>query len=464
MPRQQRRAVTPSTATLAVLALVAVLVPASPAHAQDSAAAIESELAYRLNAERTARGLRPLRIDVRLVDSARSWSQHMRRDGRLSHDPNLARTVPSGVTAIAENVGRTQATTDVARRLHNLFMSSAPHRSNILSSRYRELGIGVVTGGGWTYTTQRLTAGAPARVAAAVTPTARLAERLFDGGRASHAVIARDSVYADALAAGPLAGDEGPVLLTPTGPVVHPRVRLALERTLPRGRTIWIVGGSAAVPGSVQRELTDAGWRVERVGGGNRIDTAARVSRRVASRSGRDEMLVATAATWPDAAAGGAYGAHRGAPIVLGLRDRVPAETAAVLSDLGPTRVAALGGSRVLGDRVVETLNAERIAGATREATASALAERLWGYADATPRTWIAVPGFGADAWTWALSAAPLAARHNAPVLLVGDTVAPDLRDYLAGLGYGGDSRAQLVTHGPVPTAARDELNRLLGN
>ena len=464
MRRLERIRVMSFIGVVAVTAFVGVLLPA-PASASTSVTSIEVELADLINAERRQRGIGPLRVDVRLVDGARAWSASMRRDGRLSHDPNLSRSVPAGASRYAENVGRTQASQDVARRIHDMFMSSAAHRSSILDGRYTDLGVGIDAGGGWTYATQRFTAGAPGHVANAVRPTTELAEALFGGGSADHAVVARDDLFADALAAGPLAGDRGPLLITPPGPVLHPAVRLALERTLPRGRTVWLVGGSSAVSDGVARELAAAGWDVRRVAGSDRVATAAQVSQVVVQREGRpDRAVLATATDWPDASAGGAYGAFSGSPVLLTNHARIPSATARALDDVRPREVSALGGSGVIADSVVEAIHADRVSGATRQGTSAAIAELLWGYTNSEPDTWIAVPGYGADAWTWAVTAAPLAARHDAAVLLVNESLAAPVRGYLDGLGYGNGRSARLLTHGPVTASARDELNGLLGN
>lgn len=460
MPRAARRTVVLLAAVL--LATPPVAAPVPPAAAA-STAAIEVEVARLVNALRAQHGLVPLRVDVRLVSSARSWSGRMATSGTVSHDPGIAGTLPGGAVAWAENVGFTSASSGVARRLHDMFAGSAPHRANLLDARFTDMGIGIAVGGGATYVTQRFTAGVPARVAAAIEPTAELAEQHFGGGKATLAVIARDDVYADALASGPLAGTAGPIMLTPPGPALHPRVRLALERSLPRGATVWIAGGKAAVSADVQQEIERAGWRPRRLAGSNRFETAAAVAAAVAARDGRpDEVLIATGAGWADAAAGGAYGARGGAPVLLALQARVPPETSQAIARLKPRRVAALGGRAVLGDATLSELGAERVAGPSRQGTSAGIAEQLWGYADDGPARWTAVPGYGDGAWTWALGAAPAAARQRAPVLLVGPEVSPAVRDYLDGLGYGGGDTADLVIHGPVPPGSADEVRALL--
>jgi putative cell wall-binding protein len=453
-----------STALCAVLGLVmALLAAAAPAaSASTSTAAIELRLTELVNGSRAQHGLAPLRLDVRLVGPARTWSAEMARTGRMGHDPNQHRSHPPGVTHWAENVGYTAAP-DAADDLHRRWMASSGHRANILNGTYTELGVGVAASGGRTWATQRFTAGAPASVAPAVGGLAAGAEQLFGSGGARHAVIVRDDVFADALAAGPLAGRDGPLLLTPPGAVLHPRVRVALDRVLPRGGTAWIVGGTGAVSAAVERELAEAGWQVRRISGEHRIRTAARVARTVVARDGSPATVaVATAGDWPDAIAAGAWGARHGRPVLLVEHDAIPGDTAGFLRDFAPRGIAALGGDAVISDRVVRDLGAVRVAGATRQDTSAAAAEQLWGHRDASATTWIAAPAFDADAWTWALGAAPLAARTGAAVLLVGPELTDGTRGYLAGLGYGDGRTAELRLAGPVPASGADAVRSLL--
>lgn len=460
MPGSARLA---ATLVLAVsLAGAGVFATPAPAAAATTAG-IEVEITRLVGALRAQHGLPPLRTDVRLVAASRTWSAHMAGSGTLAHDPKAGAAMPAGTRAWAENVGWTSTTGDVGKSLHDMFVDSAPHRANLLDGRFTDLGIGIATGGGRTYVTQRLTAGAPARVAAAVEPTAKLAEQHFGGGKATHAVLARDDIYADALASGPLAGRAGPVLLTPVGPVLHPVVRLALHRSLQPGATVWIVGGRSAVSAGVEAEVRAAGWEPRRLAGENRFETAARVASAVRQRDGQpDEVLIATGAGWADAAAGGAYGAQSGAPVLLALKDSVPPATSRALAELQPRKVSALGGSAVLSDRTLAQLGADRVAGSTRQGTAARIAGQLWGHSDGGPARWTAVPGSGDDAWTWALGAAPAAARLGTPVLLLGPELSPELHDYLEDLGYGGGDTAELLTHGPVPATTAAKVRTLL--
>lgn len=448
----------------AVVAAVLIL-PGNvrPAEATGPGIPVEVRLAELVNAERSRAGVPPLRLDVRLVAPAREWSDQMASRGVLDHDPGLASDAPPEAWIATENVGQT-SNADPANALHDAFMRSSQHRANILDGRLTDFGVGVAVNGADTWVTQRFTAGAPAGSDAAALGAAGIAGGNFDGGQAQRAVLVRDDAFPDALAAGPLAGGDGPVLYTPYGPALHPSVRLTLERVLPPGRTVYLVGGDAAISTGVERELQRAGWQVKRIAGSNRVLTSVEVAREMVARQGKPgTVLLATASDWPDAAAGGAYGARVGAPVLLAFLDELPGETRSLLGELDPDRVFALGGDQVLSGAVVRAAGATRVSGDTRESTAVAIAEQLWGRDTAAeaPR-WTVVPGSSLEDWRWAFAASPVAARHDAAVLVARSPLGESVVDYLEDLHYGDGTTAQLLVQGPVDLAAVRQIKDLL--
>jgi putative cell wall-binding protein len=442
------------------LFLSVLVVPA--AASAPASSGVEARLVELINADRAAAGLPALRIDVRLVAVARDWSRVMGSRGDIGHDPQAAQECPAGTTTWGENVGSTDSP-DAADALHDAFMRSDSHRAAILNRAFTDVGVGAVAAGGKVWVTERFTAGAPAAVAPAVAGTAALAQALFPARSATHAVLVRDDAFPDALAAGPLAGSGGPVLLTPPGPVTHPVVRAALEATLRPGAPVYLVGGENALPAGIEQELAAAGWAVRRLAGADRVEAAAAVATHLAARNRRpDTVLLATAQDWPDAAAGSAFGARVGAPVLLTYRDTLPPATARALRDLRPRRIVALGGASVISDAVVAAAGAIRVAGSDRQGTAAEIARAVWGRRDAasTPR-WTVAPDQG-DGWTWALTAAPLAARLDAPLLLASEPLRAGLTDYLSSLGYKRSSHADLAVHGPVSAGAVRQIAALV--
>jgi hypothetical protein len=118
------------------------------------AASAERFLLDSTNRERATRNLPPLAWDDALAESARQHAVQMADRGTLSHqfpgEPGLAtRAKNAGATfiALAENVALGPTPAD----LQSEWMSSPPHRANILDADMNTMGIAVVQQGGELY-------------------------------------------------------------------------------------------------------------------------------------------------------------------------------------------------------------------------------------------------------------------------------------------------------------------------
>jgi uncharacterized protein YkwD len=100
----------------------------------------ENQVVDLVNRERRSRGLRPLRVTVKLMESARSWSGAQARQRRMYHSSGLG---------VAENVAWNQKSPD---SVMHAWMNSPGHRAAILNPKYSEIGVGVVVSNGpyWT--------------------------------------------------------------------------------------------------------------------------------------------------------------------------------------------------------------------------------------------------------------------------------------------------------------------------
>jgi uncharacterized protein YkwD len=114
---------------------------------------IENDLVARLNAERIARGLRPVAVDPGLAQSARGWSQTMGQGNTMFHS-NLS-TWSTGYVAIAENVAWETSPGLTAGDMHAMWMHSDGHRHNILAPNVDRVGIGVACVNGKLWGTER---------------------------------------------------------------------------------------------------------------------------------------------------------------------------------------------------------------------------------------------------------------------------------------------------------------------
>lgn len=312
--------------------------------------------------------------------------------------------------------------------------------------------------------TERVNEGEPVALAVEVS------RQRFDaaGGEraARHAILARADDFSDSLAGSGLTAD-GPLLFTSTGelPVA---TRDELARLLPPDGLVYLLGGEAAISAGVERFLTETGWRVERLAGRSRVETAIAVADEVVALAGDalgegpDPLLARAYGTpgnrtagWADAVAGGGYAAAAGAPLlVTGTEELHPAVDAWLDEHVSDDqRTVLLGGTAALSDAVEAAVpEPVRIAGAERTATAAAVATELWGVADDGARRALVVNGARSDGWASGLVAAGLAADDGAPVLLTTSLVPRPTAELLATCG---DPEVDLGVVGDDPAVPR---------
>ena len=187
---------------------------------------------------------------------------------------------------------------------------------------------------------------------------------------AAAAIITRVDDFADGLVGTPLAvAKHGPLLLTETTGL-DPRVLAEVQRILPAGGTVYLLGGTAALSPAVESALTQAGYRAVRLGGANRYATAVDVVNAIGLPA---DVFEASGLNFADALGAGAAAAHTGGVVLLTAGSVQARETSAYLAaHPGLQRVAA-GGPAAQADPA-----ALPIVGADRYATAVDLAQRFF--------------------------------------------------------------------------------------
>ncbi|WP_151525613.1 cell wall-binding repeat-containing protein [Serinicoccus kebangsaanensis] len=163
---------------------------------------------------------------------------------------------------------------------------------------------------------------------------------------------------------------------------------------------------------------------VERIGGPTRIETAAMLSEQKFVMA--DTAVVATSKAYPDALTAAPWAAQLGAPLLLTDPGGLPQPTEDELLRLMPDDVFVVGGSKAVTDAVLDDIQAalpgatvERVSGADRYATAGAIAQRV--VQDSSAELFVAS---GQD-FPDALVLSALAARHQAPLVLVEHDAVP---------------------------------------
>ncbi len=123
-------------AGLGAIATSAVVVATtSPAYASSSGAFVSDA-----NSARASHGLSGLSVASDLSSIAQQHAAAMARNQSLYHNSSLGSDVCCW-SSIGENVGEGQSESQI----ESAFMNSAPHRENILSSSFTQIGVGTAT-------------------------------------------------------------------------------------------------------------------------------------------------------------------------------------------------------------------------------------------------------------------------------------------------------------------------------
>jgi hypothetical protein len=238
--------------------------------------------------------------------------------------------------------------------------------------------------------------------------TAISASQLAFGPHAAGAVVlARADQFADGLAGTSLAAHlDAPTLLTP-GSGLDPRATEEIQRVLPQGRQVFVLGGPAALSSATDAQLESMGYSVVRLAGADRFETSVRVAM---AQPQPESILLATGRNFPDALAAGAAAAKAAGVVLLTNDGSLPPSVADYLDRYGNVPRVAIGGpaARALP-------SAESITGIDRFATSVAVARRFF--------TSPGVAGLTTGvAFADALSGGSLLARSGGPLLLTPPT------------------------------------------
>ena len=145
---------------VALLAVIAAAEARAQAVPQEGSAQTEQRVHQRVNKVRAERGLKPLALDERLSEIARTFSCRLARDDFFGHvSPSgeglLDRLRASGhdVSAAAENIAKNNAKNPVERAVQG-WIKSPGHRDNMMSRDFTKTGVGVCVRGTMYYFTQ----------------------------------------------------------------------------------------------------------------------------------------------------------------------------------------------------------------------------------------------------------------------------------------------------------------------
>ncbi len=317
-------------------------------------------------------------------------------------------------------------TTALSVAIHSITASFTPTDSTMFSASGSsvlsyEVDAVVSSGGGGGGGGPATPTAALVRIAGAdrfLTAVATMNAEYPSAGSAGAVVLARADNYPDALVGTALAAAKNAPLLFVEGSSLTPETQAGIVRVLPAGGTVYLLGGTAAIPDSIATKLTGLGFNVVRYAGTDRYDTALKVATALGSPS---TVFLATGTNFPDALSAGPAAAEEHGVVLLTDGSTLTASVKAYLT-AHPGTVYAVGGPAVAADRAAIPFD-----GADRYATAAVVASAIF-----TAPTSVGL----ASGVTFpdALSGGAYQAHVGGPILLADPTVLPsETAAYLTG-------------------------------
>ena len=195
------------------------------------------------------------------------------------------------------------------------------------------------------------------------TADAALTAEFPTAGSAGAVVLATATNYPDALIGTALAAAKNAPLLFVDGSL-SAGTQADIVRVLPPGGTVYLLGGTSAIPASVATALTSLGFAVTRYAGSDRYGTALAVADGLADPG---TVFLATGTNFPDALTAGPAAAHLHGVVLLTDGTTMPTAVKAYLT-AHPGTVYAVGAPAAAADP-----SAIALTGTDRYATAVAV-------------------------------------------------------------------------------------------
>ena len=226
-------------------------------------------------------------------------------------------------------------------------------------------------------------------------------------------VNADNNMLADGLSASGLAG----VLNAPILLVHKDSIPNETQLRIDIAKRIYIIGSEGSISRGLEDRLRDqsmGGFSVKRIGGVNRYETSYNVAREILSiKNSVGKVFVANGRLGEaDAMSASAIAARDGEPILLTNGNNMDSKSMSIV--LRTNNIYAVGGSNVISQSLVSSLNARRISGKNRYYTNSLLINQF--YQNSNGSYYLSDGYKLVDA----LTGGPLAGKNNAAIFLVG--------------------------------------------
>ncbi|KUO76261.1 MAG: N-acetylmuramoyl-L-alanine amidase [Desulfosporosinus sp. BRH_c37] len=178
-------------------------------------------------------------------------------------------------------------------------------------------------------------------------------------------ILCENSDYPDAIASTPFAVSLNAPILLSKGNSIDPRVVNELKRLKPQ--KIILLGGTACLQPSIEKELDNLALQWERIGGADRFETSILLAKHLSS----DTLILANGDDFPDALSAATFAGIKQIPIVL-TSTTLPKSVIQYYQATGPKHLIVIGGEVVIpsADLSKNNLTVEtRLAGLDRYET-----------------------------------------------------------------------------------------------
>lgn len=194
------------------------------------------------------------------------------------------------------------------------------------------------------------------RIGGNVSDNASLSVAVAQSGwsSATHVILTRDDVVADAMVSVPLSKKyDAPILMT-SSDFLNEKILNEIQSL--GAETVFIIGGTGAISEDIEQELRAYGLYTYRFAGEDRYDTAAQIASWVGLT---DTVYLAYGYGEPDALAASVFAAEKGIPILLTDTTGLPSVTLNKLQQITPSQVVLLGGTEVISSQVESELGSQ---------------------------------------------------------------------------------------------------------
>lgn len=234
-------------------------------------------------------------------------------------------------------------------------------------------------------------------------------------------VLVNGNAVADGIAATPLAASENASILLANTNNLPSETANRMKEIAPQ--KVIIVGGENAVSKALEAKIAnDYAVEVQRIAGKDRYATSFKIAKKLVESGAEINTAYIVAGTGEaDALSVASKAGADKQPIILTGKDSIAPEMYAWLKEQNLEDAYFIGGNKVISDNVINSVNeittndvtANRIAGNNREETNAKVIEKL--YTGGFSNVYAAKSNVLVDA----LSAGPMAAQRNCPVVLV---------------------------------------------